>query len=675
MSRAESRLSTAAPTIVAVGAWLYCLGLAIWLFSHWQGVEKSTFITAWWVLPTHLAGIGLVAARIARGDLVGPRRLGWWLLLVSIATEAVATGSFGYLYDTGADTFGVWVDVIYLANYAFMAAVCAAFFVACGGDFRRRRVWLDGVTLAVGLVATMLPFLLTPVIAPDYPNANEALATIAYALGIVAIATMGGLLVIQIGNWRDELPVLLIVAGFFIGLVTDVWVDAGAVRGLSLQTGLANLVSCCYGALFATAAALRTPAAPPPANAPEDAVGNVYGFVPVLTILVAITLVLGTQVSQSGINLVATAVLVLVGAALLFVRQRLVRDELRRLNRELAVRQADARLTELVRRSSDAIAVVDAAGRVSYLSPASTTVLGADSAALVGTRAALLLGDGNAAALEAFIGELSAHQARPTELELEVAAPDGRARAVQIVGSDQMHNPLIDGTVLTLRDVTAQRELEREVLEVATRERQRLSSDIHEGLGQQLTGVALLLQGAGSSRGGDVEEMRARLQTVIGHVNSAIEGVRTVARGLSPLQVVRGSLATALEQLAAETRERSLVAVVLQNDLIDDPVTDVAADHLYRIVRDAITTATRRSGCTRIGVRLASAGDRLTLTVSDDGRGPVAGDAPDDLELRMIGYRARLLGGSVRLERPPGGDGRCEVTIPLHGTGAATATD
>jgi two-component system NarL family sensor kinase len=106
-----------------------------------------------------------------------------------------------------------------------------------------------------------------------------------------------------------------------------------------------------------------------------------------------------------------------------------------------------------------------------------------------------------------------------------------------------------------------------------------------------------------------------------------------------------------------------------------DAVTDVAADHLYQIVRDAITAATRRSGCTRIGIRLAGSGDRLTITVSDDGRGPAAGDAADDLELRMIGYRARLLGGNVRVERPAAGDGRCEVTVPLHGTGAATGSD
>ena len=635
------------PPIVAIGTWLYCAAVAAWLFSHWSGAAATTVIPSWWVLPSQFAGTGLVAMRIARGDLSGPRLAAWSLLLASILTDAVATAGFAYLESVRADRYGTWVDAVYLLDYALMVAMCAAFFVACGGDFRRRRVWLDGLTLAIGLVALVMPFILDPVISAGQHPWPEAVASVAYAVGIVAAATMGGLLLTQITNWRREIPTLLILAGFAVALISDVWVTAGDVRGKQLQTGLPNLSDCVYVALFATAAALpgsriRADGALP------DGEGNVYGFLPVLTVLLAIVIVLGAQAHHSGLNIATTAILVLVGALLLIVRQRAVRDELRRLNQELAVRHADARLTELVRRSADAIAVVDAAGLISYLSPASEAVLGPAPGALLGTRAAALLGVGSEALLEAFVRDLTSRAAPYAELEAKVPGAGGRSRTVQIIGSDQSHNPLIDGVVLTLRDVSAQRDLEREVLEIATRERQRLSGDIHEGLGQQLTGIALLLRGASRADASGTESSRQALPPIIEHVNRAIVSVQALARGLSPLQAVRGSLAYALEQLVAETRARTQLDVVLRNTLRGDPVTAVAADHLHRIAQESIAVAAHRSGCTRIEITLASDGARLTLSIADDGRGPGPVHEADDLGLRMIGYRARMLGGATR---------------------------
>jgi PAS domain S-box-containing protein len=509
----------------------------------------------------------------------------------------------------------------------------------------------------------VLPFILDPAILAQQKSWTDAATTVGYAAGIVTAATMAALLLMQIASWRAELAVLLIVAGFALALVSDVWVVAGTVRGESLQAGLANLIYCVYGALFATAAAVRVPPARA-AAAPEVDESSAYGFLPVLTILLAIVLVLGTQARQSPFHIAVAAILVLVGAVLLVVRQRAVRGELLRLHEQLAIRQADARLTELVRRSSDAIAVVNAKGFISYVSPASEAVLGAAPAALVGTQASALLGARSEAPLGAFLRDLTARHLSYAEFEAGVADVAGRLRTVQVTGSDESHNPLIDGVVLTLRDVSAQRDLEREVLEIATRERQRLCGDIHEGLGQQLTGVALLLRGAGS-KALDGDALRRSLQPIIGHVNDAIASVQTLAHGLSPLDVVRGSLASALQRLAAETAARTRLDVVARNSVQGEGLDGVAADHLYRIAEDALAAATQRSGCTRIEITLGASADRLTLVVSDDGRGPGPGRDADALGLRMIGYRARLLGGSVRFDQPSAGRGRIEVTIPL----------
>jgi hypothetical protein len=140
MSGPERTSAPSAAAIAVIALWLYCAGLTLWLISYWRGAAASD-LGPWWVLPSQFVGFGLVVARIGRRDLAGPRLAAWYLLAASILIDAVATACFAYIAGPGADTYGVWVDAVYILDYFVMSAICALFLVACGGDFRRRRVW------------------------------------------------------------------------------------------------------------------------------------------------------------------------------------------------------------------------------------------------------------------------------------------------------------------------------------------------------------------------------------------------------------------------------------------------------------------------------------------------------------------------------------------------------
>ncbi len=210
--------------------------------------------------------------------------------------------------------------------------------------------------------------------------------------------------------------------------------------------------------------------------------------------------------------------------------------------------------------------------------------------------------------------------------------------------------------------------LEREIIETANRERQRIGSDLHDGLGQDLTGVALMLRAIGAQLRKEGSAACPDIEDVIGLVNVAIENTRALARGLSPVSAERNGLAAALQSLAAKATERYGIPVRFDaHGTRPLPMDETAATHLYRIVQEALTNAMRHGLATAVAIRLAVSADEVVLEVSDDGRGlsSAAVAASDGLGLKIMRYRAQTLGGGLVLETGAAGGATVRCTCPL----------
>ena len=212
--------------------------------------------------------------------------------------------------------------------------------------------------------------------------------------------------------------------------------------------------------------------------------------------------------------------------------------------------------------------------------------------------------------------------------------------------------------------------LEREIIEIANREQQRIASDLHDGLGQELTGIALMLRGLAVQLQKQNPALKGEVDDVIGLVNNAIQSSRSLARGLSPVNARRGGLSAALQTLAAQAEERYGIRVTFRGECDGESLRldENAATHLYRIAQEALTNAARHSGATeltmRIGKTTACAG--LQLAIDDNGRGFVqqAADASDGLGLKIMRYRAQMLGGDLVLESSSGGGTSVRCVLP-----------
>jgi signal transduction histidine kinase len=252
----------------------------------------------------------------------------------------------------------------------------------------------------------------------------------------------------------------------------------------------------------------------------------------------------------------------------------------------------------------------------------------------------------------------------PAPVEFQCRRRDGSTFEAACVAT---HTHLDGAThrLAVITDVTERRVLEREILEIAGREQLRIGSDLHDGLGQDLTGVALMLRSVVAQLRKENSTARTDVEDIISLVNGAIESTRAMARGLAPVGADRGGLIAGLQSMAVRGMERYGVRTHFNTSLKEAlSLEDGAATHLYRIAQEAFTNAIRHGRVTQVVVDLATADGTLTLSVKDNGRGFDERNASNGMGMKLMRYRAQMLGGDVTIENNPEGGVIVRCTCP-----------
>lgn len=235
------------------------------------------------------------------------------------------------------------------------------------------------------------------------------------------------------------------------------------------------------------------------------------------------------------------------------------------------------------------------------------------------------------------------------------------------------HVPLRDrddphGLVCAIRDITARKALEQEILEISHREQRRLGSDLHDGLGQELTGLSLLLKGLEMQLEREHPQYLPQVEKIAGLLNSALQSTRSLARGLAPVNLEHGGLGHALKDLAARCTDIYALdcSFTLSGSRLP-ALQEAAATHIYRVAQEASTNAARHAQASRIHLELHNTGRRLTLAITDDGvgLGNASGSEQPGMGLKIMEYRARMIGGTVSFEQPARGT-RVVLSAPLN---------
>jgi PAS domain S-box-containing protein len=216
-------------------------------------------------------------------------------------------------------------------------------------------------------------------------------------------------------------------------------------------------------------------------------------------------------------------------------------------------------------------------------------------------------------------------------------------------------------------DITERKHLEKTILDISGREQRRIGQDLHDGLGQHLTGIAFMAKVHEQKLAEKQMPEAADAAKIVRLVNDAISRTRELAKGLAPVVFDAHGLMSALQLHAAEVEDLFAISCRFQCErpvLIGD---GTVATHLYHIAQEAITNAIKHGGAQNILVRLAEVEGRGTLIVRDDGVGIIEPPAATGMGLQIMRYRADMIGGAIEIrgDKPQGTIVSCR--FPLNG--------
>ena len=207
------------------------------------------------------------------------------------------------------------------------------------------------------------------------------------------------------------------------------------------------------------------------------------------------------------------------------------------------------------------------------------------------------------------------------------------------------------GISITVRDITERKRLEHEILEVASRERQAVGRDLHDGLGQELTGVSLLLRGLATRLEAQAPESVPQINEIVKLVNQSIQTAHGLARGLLPVSSEGGGLAGALHSLADRSRDVYGLEVVCRVKVSPKrALSEGTANHLYRIAQEALTNTARHAHASSVDIYLLVTAGKYLLRITDNGIG--IGDAHLEgfgMGLKIMKYRASMIGATFEI--------------------------
>jgi len=211
---------------------------------------------------------------------------------------------------------------------------------------------------------------------------------------------------------------------------------------------------------------------------------------------------------------------------------------------------------------------------------------------------------------------------------------------------------------------------------VREEERTELAREIHDVLGQELTGLkmdaAWMSRRLATRHEHELVAAGVRLGSMRDRIDETIATVRRLATGLRPGVLDDLGLATAIEWQAHEFGSRAGLPIEIEIDDVDLHIDKVRATAVFRIFQELLTNVARHAGATQVQGRLALEDRNILLEVQDDGRGITESEVFGSRSLGLVGIRERVLafGGEFRVVGSPGQGTRATVRIPVAG-GAA----
>lgn len=202
------------------------------------------------------------------------------------------------------------------------------------------------------------------------------------------------------------------------------------------------------------------------------------------------------------------------------------------------------------------------------------------------------------------------------------------------------------------------------IISISEAEQRRIGQDLHDGLGQQLTGIAFLSQSLATRLGKRKVPEVEEAQRIVAMVSQTIGWTRDLARGLTPVAMEADDLVLALRQLAQSASGVFQIRcefIASEQTFALPPETAI---HLYRIAQEALSNAIKHAEAGDVRIELRNGG-KIELLIRDNGKGiELPAGASNGLGLEIMRHRARLIGATLLVRKAEGGGTLVQCRIP-----------
>ncbi len=332
---------------------------------------------------------------------------------------------------------------------------------------------------------------------------------------------------------------------------------------------------------------------------------------------------------------------------------------------EAALRDREARLAAILSTAADAIITINVQGIIQSVNAVTERMFGFAAAEMIGQNVAMLMPSPHREAHDRYLARyLQTGEKHVIGIgrEVEGRRKDGSTFPADLAVSEVGHLKLY--TAL-LRDITRRKDLEREVVEIASLNQRRIGQDLHDSVSQELTALDMLAGDLSESLRAGPADALALVERLVQGLKRSQQELRSVMRGLLPVSIDAEGLMAALSDLAERTQRDEKVTCVFDCPVPVLVQDNLVATHLYLIAQEATHNAVKHARCQTIRITVQFDG-LLVLRVQDDGVG-IADQATDDrdrLGLRIMRNRAAIIGATLTIERtePTGTTVTCYLT-------------
>jgi PAS domain S-box-containing protein len=230
------------------------------------------------------------------------------------------------------------------------------------------------------------------------------------------------------------------------------------------------------------------------------------------------------------------------------------------------------------------------------------------------------------------------------------------------------------GELVFAVDVTERRAFGQALMEAISGEQRRIAQEMHDGLGQELTGLALSVRALANRAQRERDVISADLDQLALLATSCIQDAHRIVQGLSPLTNADGNLDAALGMLAKRSSLSGTRVQFHSRHEVAPMIELKVRNHLYRIAQEAVQNALKHSGAKNIEIELYSRPGDLRLSVIDDGHGLAPNvDTRSGLGMRTMRFRASAISGRLSISRAADGGNSVVCEVPTKTVLAATA--